>query len=139
MAAHSNLDDIDDEFVELELLSDWGKSSVHDSLVHNEEFKLAARSYVRENAYKKGEPNMTVCTFKQWIYDKFNVEVCLETARLYLYRLGFKQCDHKKGIFFDGHEREDVAYRGDFIMKISELDAITNSCQTREAFHKSCA
>lgn len=119
MAAHSNLDDIDDEFVELELSSDRGKASVHDSLIHSEEFKLAARTYVRENAYKKGEPNMTTCMFKQWIHDKFNVNVCLETARLYLRRLGFKQCDHKKGVFFDGHEREDVVmYRYDFLAKM---------------------
>ena len=64
MAAHSNLDGIDDEFVELKLSSDCGKASVHDSLIHSEEFKLAARTYVRENAYKKGEPNMTTYMFK---------------------------------------------------------------------------
>ena len=30
-------------------------------------------------------------------------------------------CDHQKGIFFDGHEREDVVeYRNDFLDKLAE-------------------
>ena len=32
--------------------------------------------------------------------------------------------DHKKGVFFDGHERDDVvSYRGDFLDRMEELDA----------------
>ena len=63
MALHSCLEDIDDEIVHLELSSDQGKASVNDSLLHNDEFQLSARTYIRENAYNKGESNMTTNMF----------------------------------------------------------------------------
>ena len=99
-----------------------------DRIIHNEDFKLAARSFVRENAYRKGEPNMTVQTFKDWIKSTYDLDVCHETARLYLKRLGFNQVDHQKGVFFDGHEREDlVLYRRELMDKLEEFDKKTIS------------
>ena len=65
---------------------------------------------------------MTTQMFKQWILDKYNLDVCHETARLYLHRLGFTQPDHKKGVFFDGHERDDdVLYRNEYLDILEEL------------------
>ena len=31
----------------------------------------------------------------------------------------------QKGVFFDGHEREDVVYRSDFLEKLAKLDETT--------------
>ena len=37
--------------------------------------------------------------------------------------LGFKQVNHSKGVYFDGHEREDVvAYRSTFLKTLEDLD-----------------
>ena len=40
-----------------------------------------------------------------------------------MHTLGFKQVNHTKGVYFDGHERDDVvAYHKTFVNKLSELD-----------------
>ena len=122
ISAYSCLEDVDDDFISEELSSERGASSVKDTIIHNEDFKLAARSFVRENAYKKGEPNMTVQMFKDWIKHTYNLDVCHETSRLYLKRLGFNQVDHQKGVFFDGHERDDVIlYRCELMDKLKRI------------------
>ena len=83
-------------------------------------------SYVRSTAYGKGEPNLTTQMFCQWVKENFNVDICVETARRWLHHLGFDICNHQKGVFFDGHEREDVvAYRSEFLEKLAKLDETT--------------
>lgn len=45
-----------------------------------------------------------------------------QTARLWLNKLGYRYTDIKKGIFLDGHEREDVVKdRGEFLKKMEML------------------
>ncbi len=51
-------------------------------------------------------PNLTVEMFCSWIDNKH--ELSKETARKWLHILGFKQLNHQKGVYFDGHERDDV-------------------------------
>ena len=50
-ASTSNIDNIDDEELELQLHSNRGKHSKCESLLDNEEFQLDATKYVRENGY----------------------------------------------------------------------------------------
>ena len=76
ISAYYCLEDVDNDFISEELSSEHGASSVKDTIIHNEDFKLAARSFLRENAYKKGEPNMTVQMFKDWIKHTYNLDVC---------------------------------------------------------------
>ena len=46
-------------------------------------------------------------------------KVSVETARKWLHELGFEVLTAKKGIFIDGHERDDViACRNEFIRKM---------------------
>ncbi len=98
----------------------------HSYLIHEERFRLKAREFVRSNATKKGEPNLTSQQFRDWIKAKFNVSVCVETARVWLHHLGFEQRNHHKGIFFDGHDRDDVSrYRKEFLEMMSKLDEKT--------------
>ena len=128
ISAYSCLEGIGDDFISAELSSEHGASSVKDRIIHNGNFKLAARSFVRENAYKKGEPNMTVQMFKDWMKSTYDLDVCHEIARLYLKTLGFNQVDHQKGVFFDVHEREDVVvYQCELMDKLEESDKKTIS------------
>ena len=39
------------------------------------------------------------------------------------HHLGFHQCDHQKGVYFDGHEQEDVVtYQQEFLDQLASLD-----------------
>ena len=84
----------------------------------SEELNEKATKYVRENANVKGQPNLTAGSFCQWINDHllpnsnlepgFPRKVSVETSRQWLHKLGFEQLSPSKGMYFDGHEREDV-------------------------------
>ena len=119
-----SLENITDEVVEAELSSDRGRApSNPSSIIHDEEFQLKAREFVRMHAHRKGEPNLTSVMFRQWISETFSVTICDETARLWMHKLGFWQHTHTKGIYFDGHERADVvAHREKFITEMAEID-----------------
>ena len=118
-------DDITDEFITDELSSDRGHHDIRYSnlLLHNEEFQLAARTYVRSNSCIKGEPNLTSHMFANWIDSNYGIHISDSTALRRLNKLGFSQLRHQKGIFFDSHDRDDVvAYRNEFLAKLDELD-----------------
>ena len=114
--------DTDDETLEFVLSSNRGMHAKFPSLILDSEFQLEARKYVRENAWRKGEPNLTAHTFAQWVNETTKAGICDETARLWLQKLGFTQKHHKKGVYFDGHDREDVvAYRSQFVKSMAEI------------------
>ena len=117
-------DNVDDDTVELVLGSVRGKFSKRPhSLIKNDEFCQIARKFVRENACVRGEPNLTAEMFRRWIKTEHNCDISSETARKWLHTLGFKQVNHTKGVYFDGHEREDVVMcRKTFVEKLSDLD-----------------
>lgn len=94
-----NIDDITDDIVEAELSSIRGKHPKWISLMHNENFRLEATQYIREHGYVKGAPNLTLA---HWVAGKWDVEVCEETARLWLHDMGFTYRQFSKGFFFDG-------------------------------------
>ena len=61
--------------------------------------------------------------FLKWVQERFHYEVCTETARLWLHSLDFLQKYHRKGVYFNGHKREDVIeYREQFVRQLDELD-----------------
>ena len=113
-----------DESIEDELSSE--QSHCHScpwSLIHDEEFQLEARTYIHQNAYVKGEPNLTADMFGEWVVSKFNTKAHKETARRWLHELGFSCVHHQKGVYFDGHDRADiVAYRNIFLANMDTLD-----------------
>ena len=87
-------------------------------LLYDENLCLDAAMWARENAYKKGEANMTAGKYCQWVNNELlpshvlpanvprSISVC--TANCWLHQLGFSPQSHKKGSYVDGHEREDV-------------------------------
>lgn len=66
---------------------------------------------------------MTSEEFASWVSTEFNVAVHEETARRWLHSLGFSQKGHHKGVYFDGHERDDVVEsRQQFLDRLVVLD-----------------
>ena len=86
-------EDLDDnECIESLLTSSRGLACKHpESLIHNEQFCMSAREYVRLNGNQKGKPNLTCDMFKEWIKDEYGLQVSTETARQWLHNLGFSQ------------------------------------------------
>ena len=67
--------------------------------------------------------NLTVEMFRVWVTENYDCNICKETARKWLHKLGFKQVNHTKEVYFDGHERTDIVkYRGAFLDKLEDLD-----------------
>lgn len=74
-------DDIDREFIDDLLSSERGRYCGNPgSIIHDEEFHLQAREYVHENAYKRGQPNMTLNDFRIWVESSYSVHISIETA-----------------------------------------------------------
>lgn len=108
-----------------------GKYERH-CIYHDEDINQKAREWVRENAFKKGEPNMTAAAFCQHANNHllpsshlppfFPRSISLKTSIRWLHHLGFKPRSHKKGVYIDGHEREDVVkHRGTYLKTMDEL------------------
>ena len=98
-------------------------------LWRDEELNEAARDYVHQNAVVKGRPNMTSASFCRWVNDTllpnsilepgFPRHIGVDTARRWLHELGFEVLDKKKGVYIDGHERQDVIeHRRKFLRKL---------------------
>ena len=61
-------ENVTDNDIEDELAPERGHSPTYlSSLIHDEAFQLEAQSFEREHAYKKGEPNLTISAFREWI------------------------------------------------------------------------
>ena len=112
-------------------LSRQGKYERH-CVYHDEDLNRKAREWVRENAFKKGAPNMNAAAFCEFVNNKllpsshlppfFPRSVSLRTAVHWLRHLGFKPRSHKKGVYIDGHEREDVVkHRIEYLKVMAEL------------------
>ena len=98
-------------------------------VVDDEEYKDIALRWIRENAIVKGKPNLTATGFSEWLnttllpvggnhHPKAPKKVSTTTATRWLHKLGFSPSSTKKGVYFDGHERQDVVhYRKLFLTK----------------------
>ena len=106
-----------------------GKYERH-CVYHDEELNCKSAEWVRAHAFVKGEPNMTAQSFCDWINSDLLVsshlppffprEISVRTAIRWLHHLGFKPVSHKKGVYIDGHEREDVIRHRESLLKILE-------------------
>ena len=116
-SSRCSLESLSDENITEMLSSKRGHHESHfASLLHDESFCLAARTYVRTHACKKGEPNLTCRMFVDWVKTEYDVIIHEETARRWLVELGFSRVHHQKGVYFDGHDRDDVVtYRNEFL------------------------
>lgn len=104
----TNLDDITDDRLELEIESSRGKHPKWFSLLADENFKKQLKKYVLDNGYVKGRPNLTLQMIVDWVKESEGIEICKSTASLWLHDLGFTYQQFSKGVYFDGHECDDV-------------------------------
>ena len=57
--------------------------------------------------------------------------ITLKTSRIWLKKIGLVPQSRKKGIYFDGHEREDVLeYRAKFLEEMKTFEQFFKSIQT---------
>ena len=93
-----------------------------------------ATKWVRENSCRKGQANMTVKDFMDYLNETLLPSmaedealpktVCMTTARKFLHELGFERTDTtRKGVYRDGHERPDVVEsRKHYIARLHDLE-----------------
>ena len=79
---------------------------------------------------------MTSAEFAIWVNTEFSVSIHEETARKWLHHLGFSQKGHHKGVYFDGHERDDVESCQQFLDGLLVLDEKTRTCDTKPRYSK---
>eukprot|EP00734_Pompholyxophrys_sp_LG126_P000255 Pompholyxophrys_sp_v1_NODE_73_length_2430_cov_9.351579.p1 type:complete len:590 gc:universal NODE_73_length_2430_cov_9.351579:2280-511(-) len=101
-------------------------------LLEDEDLQLQARMFIRENANRSGEPNMTSLDFAHYlntdllkdVVSKRKTQLSNTTALNYIKRLGFTVTQMGKNTFIDGHSREDVVeYRQKiFLPEMKELE-----------------
>ena len=105
---------------------------------NDEDLTMKAREYVRENAFRKGSPNMTAGSFASWVNNDLLPNATLESGaprkisvevgRKWLHSMGFQVKRITKGIYYDGHERQDVIEaRESFLKKMVSLGFLHSS------------
>ncbi len=104
----TSLENVTDEILDMQLESERGKHPKLVSLMSDENFQADVRKFVQENSNVKGRPNLTLQDVVTWLQETHHVEVCKSTVSLWLHEMGFSYHQHTKGVYFDGHEREDV-------------------------------
>ena len=104
----TSVEDVTDDRLERELESGRGKNLKWISLISDESLRSDLRKFVAENGYVKGRPNLTLQDVVTWLKDTRDVEVCKSTVSVWLHEMGFSYRQFSKGVYFDGHEREDV-------------------------------
>jgi len=102
-------------------------------VIDDEEYKGIALKWIRENATVKGKPNLIATDFCEWVnitlllrvvnhHLKASTMISATTATRWLHKLGFSPSSTKKGVYIDGHERQDVDYRKLFLTKMNILE-----------------
>lgn len=99
---------------------------------NDEDLTQQAREFVRENAFKKGAPNMTSRSFCTWVNDELlpnstldpgvpHKIICGSCTTMAAFN-GFPGEEDYKGDYVDGHERADVVQaRKEFLEKMTVL------------------
>ena len=103
-----------------------------DVVWQSEELNERATAFVCNNASVKGKPNLTAGSFCNWVNEVllpssvlepgFPWTIHVETVRKWLHELGFSIINKGKGIYIDGHERDDVvAYQKIFLRRMAAI------------------
>ena len=102
------------------------------TLWQNEELNLEAKTFIRQNASVPGKPNLTAAAFCDWVNNDLlprseldpamPTNIGVVTANRWMHELGFSIIQKNKGIYIDGHERNDVvANRSRFLRKMTAI------------------
>ena len=103
-------------------------------VLDDEDCRKKALEWLRKRVNDKDQPSMTATSFANWVNMEllprttlspgFPQSITPRTARKWLHKLGFSVTSTKKGLYFDGHERDDVIeYRKIYLRKIEVLQS----------------
>ena len=104
-------------------------------IVMDEEYRDTTLEWIRGHASVKGKSNMTVFDFCSWVngtllpmvrehHQNIPSNISASTACRWLHKLGFKPSSTRKGVYIDGHERDDVVeYRKLYLKRMNILHA----------------
>lgn len=109
-------------------LSHRGQHQKYKRLIDDEDIALKCQKWIRQESGLNG---INSSQFKQYV-DNVILPECLgetrksisiRTARRWLNSLGCQFEEYRKGMYFDGHEREDVVtYRSKFLEEMKDLE-----------------
>jgi hypothetical protein len=97
------------------------------SLLEDESVELAVSSYLRANKFTV-TPEKLKAYLEKEVFPSLDLPakptlVHVETVRKWMSRKGWVHGIYKKGVYVDGHEREDVvAYRKEFLERMLEFE-----------------
>lgn len=108
-------------------LSQCGRHQKHKRLIDDEDIALRCQRWLRQESGMNG---ISTSQFKQYIENVIFPEcveikktISLRTTERWLNVLGCQFEKHRQGMYFDGHEREDVvAYRKKFLRTMKEFE-----------------
>ena len=95
-----------------------------------DDLQIMLKEFVRGNSCRKGQPNLTLVDVQNFVNSRVlpllgnaNMAVSRSTVHQWMKRLDFKVTRYKKGMYVDGHEREDVViYRSLYLRQLAEYD-----------------
>ena len=76
----SYVEDVDNKDLKKVLLSKEGCYSKVTPLITDEQFRIEATKYVRQNGYKRGHPNITLPQLCRRVDDTHNIKICESSA-----------------------------------------------------------
>ncbi|KAJ7210488.1 hypothetical protein GGX14DRAFT_625775 [Mycena pura] len=103
-----------------------GGKRVRRSFLHRDEIRTAVLTFLRSLPSGKVTPRVLANQLNKTILPAAGIQnthsISLRTARRWLHKLGWTYSQVKKGVYVDGHEREDVVqYRNEvFLPKMAE-------------------
>ena len=102
------VEEVEDDLIKDIISSNRGHHKKSLTLMVCKEFQHDAMDFVRQHACIKGQPNLTSRDFAEWVKANWGHDIVDDTAHRWLHKLGFNQKRYGKGVYFDGHERDDV-------------------------------
>lgn len=97
------------------------------SLIDDEDIVKKSLIFIRENG-NKITPKVFQNFINKDLLSRMNISrksISIQTARIWLKKLGLVPQSRKKGIYFDGHEREDVLeYREYFLKEMQDFERL---------------
>jgi hypothetical protein len=95
------------------------------SLLKDEAVKVAARTWLTEQRVGSITPQIFCHALNSQIFPSLNISLkkplCERTARRWLVKLGWTRTILRKGVYMDGHERDDVVkYRKEVFLPMME-------------------
>ena len=104
-----------------------GKFVKKKSLIHDEDVQMILREFIRTEK----DVSLTSTRFPDWVKESLHLklglgsslEISSRTAQRWLNLLGLRFGKHMKGLYNDGHERNDVVrYRNAFLDRMSSYE-----------------